>query len=98
MSYVVTVGSSDMSQHVNHAIDIFLDGMEKDGVITEKQHGEMLRYRIVVHEPGFWGGLWKKLFKTSKNDQWLYSAVRMTSSITEIDEYKDVGGEKEKEK
>ena len=95
MSYVVTVTSSDMSTHINNGIDVLLDAMEKDGLITEKQHGDMLSYRIVVHEPGFWGTLWRKLWKDRKNDAWLYSTVRLSKHITDIEEFKDACKEEE---
>jgi len=89
MSYAVTIDSNEMTCYMNQGIDVFLDGMEKDGLITEKQYNEMLRYRVAVHEPGFWGSIWKKLYNGNTSDSWMYSLVRLTSHIDEIDEHKD---------
>ena len=83
MSYVVTVGTDRVSEHINQGLDVALEGMEKDGLITEEQRKEMIRYRIVVHEPGFWGTIWKKIFP-GKDSDWKLTAVRMCQDPNDI--------------
>lgn len=90
MSYVITHGPDGVTTNINAGIDLFLQDMVKDGQITEEQREEMMRYRVVVHEPGFWGSIWKRLYKNiGKADEWKMTTVRIVNTFDDLKKDKD---------
>lgn len=62
-----TFNSEDLSKTLNSNVQIFLEIMHKENIVTKEQLNQMLDYKIVVKNKGFWGKFYNK-FRNNADD------------------------------
>ena len=58
----MTFTINELTEESNKFKDIFLKSMKDEGIINEKQHGEMSKYSIILAKKSFLGRTWDKLW------------------------------------
>jgi hypothetical protein len=73
---MITAGPDRISMILNDGLEIYLEALTKEKVLTEEQQTELSNYKFVVHQKGFFGKLFTKL-KGQKDNDFYYSIVKV---------------------
>jgi len=64
--YMMT--STSLTEEGNNFKEVFLEKMQKQGIISEEQHDEMNKYCFVIAEKTFFGKIWDKILWKDDSD------------------------------
>lgn len=72
---IYTMDTNGVTENCNQALDIYLNALLNNGVISEEKFEEMMSFRIVLVEKRFFGRLLDRLFL--KDDTPVYKIVQI---------------------
>lgn len=65
-----------LTTEINRALDIYINALLNDGIITKEQESEMKLYKAVVHSDSLWGRVISKIMD-SKPDEVYTTIVKL---------------------
>jgi hypothetical protein len=71
------MSASEVTEVINEAIEVYLDGLLTEGVITNEQYDSIATYRIVAHKKGFFGRMLSAISKEEGNNTLHYRFIKL---------------------
>ena len=58
---MITMGSEEITENINTGIDVLMNALLNDGTVDKETYETIMKHKVVVHEPNFFGRLFGKI-------------------------------------